>query len=265
MFFVLDFLILRGCYRFCVIGLLADSGIIQKVPLCEIEAYNRLEGFGIFVTIRAVGRAQLVEIVQQEPYLKAVCTELADKLPPNLELPNLVASNIENFMLLLSSMEHRLQQAKAKNGNTEQEEEDAEMERRINIAKLDDRFYQADDDEDSEEDIELDRRARFRQAYEVACSTDTQGYCVVDKTSDRTPQELTAISWAAFCTELLLEDDATFRIQALDSDSLFDRLKLASHMLRDKKAQLRVKMQKAGLKFRGEDLDEDEPSIDEMI
>lgn len=37
-------------------GLLADSGIIQTVPLCEIEAYNRMEGFGIFITIRVRAR-----------------------------------------------------------------------------------------------------------------------------------------------------------------------------------------------------------------
>lgn len=83
-------------------GLIAESGIIQTVPLCEIEAYNRMEGFGIFVTIRVVSRAQLLEVTQQDPYLKASCLELSDKIPPNLELPNLVASNIDNFMLLLS-------------------------------------------------------------------------------------------------------------------------------------------------------------------
>ena len=107
----------------------------------------------------------------------------------------------------------------------------------------------------------MDRRARFRQAYEVALATDTQGYQMVDKTGDRAPQELTAISWAAFCTDLLPEEDAIYRIQALDSSNLFERLKLALHMLREQKAQLRVKMQKAGLKFRREDLDEDDPSL----
>lgn len=45
-------------------GLLAESGIIQTVPLCEIEAYNRMNEFGIFVSIRAVGRARLIEITQ---------------------------------------------------------------------------------------------------------------------------------------------------------------------------------------------------------
>lgn len=117
-------------------GLLAESGIIQTIPLCEIEAFNRMgEGFGIFVTIRVVGRAKLVDLIQQEPYIKAVCTEIADEIPPNLDLPNLVASNIENYMLLLSSMEHRLVQAGSENIDDGKEESE-EMQRRINIAKL---------------------------------------------------------------------------------------------------------------------------------
>jgi hypothetical protein len=53
----------------------------------------------------------------------------------------------------------------------------------------------------------------------------------------------------------LAAEEATFRIQALDCDNLFDRLKLASHMLRAKKQELRSKMEKAGLKFRAEDME----------
>jgi Lon protease-like protein len=122
-------------------GLIADSGIIQTVPICEIEAYNRMDDFGIFVTIRVVARAQLLEITKQTPYIKAACLEINDKVPPNLEFPNLVASNIENFMLVLSSMEHRLAQAKQERGadsatDEEEDEKDSEMQRRINIAKL---------------------------------------------------------------------------------------------------------------------------------
>jgi hypothetical protein len=75
---------------------------------------------------------------------------------------------------------------------------------------------------------------------------------------DRTPQELTAISWAAFCTDILPEDNATFRIQALDCDNLFHRLKMASLMLRQKKAQLRAKMERAGLKIKGDDMDRED-------
>jgi Lon protease-like protein len=122
-------------------GLIADSGIIQTVPICEIEAYNRMDDFGIFVTIRVVARAQLLEITKQTPYIKAACLEINDKVPPNLEFPNLVASNIENFMLVLSSMEHRLAKAKQERGeksstDEEEDEEESEMQRRINIAKL---------------------------------------------------------------------------------------------------------------------------------
>jgi Lon protease-like protein len=117
-------------------GLLAETGIIQTVPICEIEAYNRMEGFGIFVTIRVVGRAQLYEILQQTPYLKAVCREINDNIPPNLELPNLLASNIENYLLLLTSMEAQLAAVPSNETQGEGTEDAAEMKRRIEIAKL---------------------------------------------------------------------------------------------------------------------------------
>jgi hypothetical protein len=127
-----------------------------------------------------------------------------------------------------------------------------------------------DDDEDTaeEKEVYMDRLGRFQKAYDTALATDTQGYRIRDDTSrttaaDRTAQELTAMSWAAFCTDLLPEEESTYRIQALDVDALFDRLKLASQMLREKKASLRVQMRKAGIKFRGEDLDEDEPTLDQ--
>jgi hypothetical protein len=113
---------------------------------------------------------------------------------------------------------------------------------------------------DDEEEVKvLDRRGRFKQAYEVAMATDTQGYCLSKggMTIDRTPQELTAISWAAFCTSLIPEEDAATRIQALDCDNLFDRLKLASHMLKEKKNRLKTAMEKAGIPYKGEEFDED--------
>jgi hypothetical protein len=144
-------------------GLLAsgddnNTGIIQTVPLCEMEAYHRMERFGIFVTIRVVGRAQLHEIMQQQqqqspPYIKAVCRELHDQIPPNLELPNLLAGTIENYLMLLSKMEAQLVQAappppKANVTNEtdttddddDEDEDDSamarEMKRRIEVAKL---------------------------------------------------------------------------------------------------------------------------------
>ena len=61
------------------------------------------------------------------------------------------------------------------------------------------------------------------------------------------------MSWAAFCTELLPQDVATYRIQALDCDVLLDRLKLAAYMLRQEKSKVRRRMKKAGLRLVGED------------
>ena len=91
-------------------------------------------------------------------------------------------------------------------------------------------------------------------------STDTQGYCTTQGGGgiayDRSPQELTAISWAAFCTNILPTEDAAQRIQALDSQDLFERLKLASFMLREKKNHLKVAMKKAGIQLKGEEFDE---------
>merc|ERR1712032_505026 len=128
-------------------------------------------------------------------------------------------------------------------------EEEEEIRRRINIAKLDDRFY-ADDDEEEMSSDERDRRRRYQQAYQVALGTDTQGYCCpAQNIGDFTPQELTAISWAAFCTDIVSEADASFRVQALDCEILFDRLKLAAQMLDGKKKYLEARLEKAGIQF----------------
>ena len=93
-------------------GLLSSSGLVKKVALCEMEAYHRMKGFGIFVTVRVVGRADVIQLTQQEPYLAAICREISDTLPPNLELPNLLAMNIAESIQTISNMEQRLEQAK---------------------------------------------------------------------------------------------------------------------------------------------------------
>lgn len=249
-------------------GLLASSGIIQTVPLCEVEAYNRMDGFGIFVTIRVVGRAQLVDVVQQEPYIKAVCTELSDNFPPNLEMPNMLADTITDAMVTLSALEHKLDQI-ADDPNAVVDED---MERRLQIAKLDDKFFDDDADNEDENGVEddeddddtdepsADRRRRFQQAYRIAMDTDTQGYVssMQDSTDNgRAPKELAAVSWAAFMTEIMLEEDATYRIQAMDETDIFERLKLASYMLREKRDRLQKKLNIADMRNKSKD-DDDE-------
>uniref|UniRef100_A0A7S4R6W7 Lon N-terminal domain-containing protein n=2 Tax=Ditylum brightwellii TaxID=49249 RepID=A0A7S4R6W7_9STRA len=244
-------------------GLLAESGIIQTAPLCEIEAYNRIEGFGIFVTVRVVGRVSLLELTQQEPYIKAVCRELSDVIPPNLDLPNMVAGNIENFMLLLSSMQFQLNEATSTASSS---------------SSYNTRLYSYEDDDDDDDDVDyhnMDRISLFREAFHIAKATDTQGYTISaqhsPEESERSAQDLTAISWAAFTSfpkqlhedskqraTTMIDENVNYRIQALDIDDLFERLKLASFMLREEKAELQAKLALAGLKYKK--LDDDSSS-----
>jgi len=223
-------------------GLLASSGVIQTVPLAEVEAYNRMEGFGIFVTLRVVGRAKLRELLQQEPYMKAVCTEISDEFPSAGEEPDVMADTIENAMITLSALEHNLKELSS--GSAEKQ-------------KLDDKFFNDDiEEEDDDEEISAtgtrdDRRRRFQKAYRIALDTDSQGY-VSSLTSDsnnttkvvsRSPRELSAVSWAAFMTEVMSEQDANYRIQAMDETNVFERLKLASYMLREKRDYLQKQVE----------------------
>lgn len=205
-----------------------------------------------------------------------------------------MASNIETSMIQLSSMEHRLEMAKrtgdiggtkgnsmknATAGGMDPNDLDLIMQHRIRLAKLEDTYYddtydEEDDDDDEDvlgsnneakgknDGVYIDRRKRFRRAYDVALATDTQGYQVfttpatsesAPSTADRTTPELVALSWAAFCTEILPEIDAAVRIQALDCDNIFNRLKLASALMRQKKALLRARMEKAGLSVSADD------------
>jgi hypothetical protein len=206
-------------------------------------------------------------------------------------------------------MEHRLETAKKsgeirntstnpiKNstvGGVDPNDLDLIMQHRMRLAKLEDTYYDDtyDDDDDEEEEyddddpagsnsegkvrddgIYIDRRKRFRRAYDIALATDTQGYQVfatpaagenTTTTADRTAPELVALSWAAFCTEVLPEIDAAVRIQALDCDNIFYRLKLASGLMRQKKALLRARMEKAGLSVSTDDESKEDggPAVD---
>lgn len=73
-------------------GLLAGTGMMTLLPLLEVESFTRLgydpdwksrgDGMGngsIFVTVRAVGRAKVLdELEQEEPYMRARVVEVVD-------------------------------------------------------------------------------------------------------------------------------------------------------------------------------------------
>jgi Lon protease-like protein len=171
-------------------GLLAGNGMITTLPLCEIESYTRLgakdnwkytgNGMGngcIFVTIRAVSRAKIVEsdLLQEGPYMIARVVELVDDElsseesvigeSSQLAVANLVASNIENLMVSLASMEHKLkvveeekryQEGKKTNNDESRREvvkddsDEGIMSRRIINAQLESLFMQ-----DSNEGVDV--------------------------------------------------------------------------------------------------------------
>ena len=140
-------------------GLLAGNGMITTLPLCEIESFTRLgyednwinkrDGMGngsIFVTIRAVGRCKIISedgLIQEEPYMKATVMELVDEditesgvreksnssstvsgESSPIEIATLVASNIENEMVSLANMEHRLKELEDSVKQKKEEEEE---------------------------------------------------------------------------------------------------------------------------------------------
>lgn len=212
-------------------GLVADTGVIQTVPLCEIESFSRIEGFGIFATIRVVGRASLIELMQQEPYIRALGVEISDCVPPSFDVPNLLASNIENTMITLASLEYKLHISEDKDYGSEE-----------------------DITEDDENDIvSKDVNEQFQYAFHQALNSDTQGYTMARSSTLpsssssssflfkglRSVQQLTALSWSAFCITPM---DVSYKLQALDCNDLFDRLKLAAYALRELKQETEAKV-----------------------
>jgi hypothetical protein len=244
-------------------GLIAENGIIQSAPLCNIEAFNRMDGFGIFVTIRVVSRVSIAGVTQGEPYIKATCKEIFDEVPQedaDVQLLSTIAGNIENMLLTISAMEHRLK------GALQSADDDS-------LGSGNQDFDDGDDDDDYDDDdaVALDRTGRFRRAYELAKETDAQGYISSTETGEssenRSLQDLSAISWAAFETERLHEDDeqagivvgddgqllassdTLYRMQALASIGVMDRMKLALTCLHSKRVEINKALTEVGLKY----------------
>jgi len=326
--------------------LLGGKGMITTMPLCEVESFTRFgqqddwvdngNGMGngsIFVTIRAVGRARIVEsdLIQEEPYIKArvvevldeeVCLEVGDNGIKEMsgsgeggegvvgesspvQVGSLIASTIENMLVSLSSMEHKLSMVKATTSEEEsggeenvgksdnENNDDGVMNKRLEAARLEELFMKDssegvdlesnkdttsnEEEEDEEEDDDyddseiLDRVAQFQQAFEDAKETDNQGYILQPTTATdnlskdeqvvlRSPKDLTAISWAAFCTGPKDNSKESIKrqaiqIQALDMTNVIQRMQLAAAMLREEQNSLKAKLALAGIQdiFRGGD------------
>jgi hypothetical protein len=75
------------------------------------------------------------------------------------------------------------------------------------------------------------RLSRYQSAYEAALESDMQGYVMSStktrKGRQRSWQELAAVSWAIFSSSKSPEEVATFRLNAMNTHSIPDRLDFA--------------------------------------
>ena len=177
-------------------GLLMHDGVhvLTTVPLLEIEDYNHMGGqFGMFAKVRAVGRARIEQ--QQDLGRRHLCKEYFDWQEEALtdsdyEEANYMADMAESLIAELSAIEK--------------------------VTGI---------------ELEGSRLNRYQCAYDAAMESDTQGYVMSSKLTrtsrQRSWQELAAVSWAIFSTSKSQEDDATFRLNAMNLQSIRDRLDFA--------------------------------------
>jgi hypothetical protein len=155
---------------------------------------------GRMLTLECVGRIKLESFAQFLPCWKFYFSVFEDE-HDHIEKCRLVADNIETFIRFSSKSEEI-------------------------IAKKD---FGSDLMRDSLSN-------RFHRAYERCLEVDiTKNQCTDEIRS------LTAISWAVFTAvekENSHMNDFNYRVRALDYDTLFDRLKLAQYMLRERQLRL---------------------------
>lgn len=250
-------------------GLLAPpSGILQSMPLCEIESFQKMEGntgfgtnYSILATIRSVGRGNLMSIDEEDEnkeFLTGWCTEMSDDESQSdgktasgrdiMKLGNELADKLEHVFSSIIILETRLEQQE-EYVEIDEEVSEATLRRMLLEAELeDDDDDEGDEDEEDDEDDDVSSsgdgmRAAFEHALKQARASDYQGYRISMSQSDkdnnlRSVQELSALSWAYFSPELF-EDNLSFRLRAIEVTDLIDRLKLALVMCMKHRSQLK--------------------------
>jgi hypothetical protein len=306
-------------------GYIANAqGLLQCMPLCEIENYRVMEGDdddessglysstgkSILATIRVVGRATLQKIQNNDDggiedvfdeYITAWCTEFTDDNSNNsniennsknnvvekdkdknvIDVCNELANDIDEMFDSIISLEEQLelkQQQKSDDGDgdgdnastTTNNKDGAVLSeatlRRMKLEAelgLDDDDDNEDDDDDDDDDEYLDddeeqsRKSLFKKAYQIAKSSDTQGYTILNteeeeemsttttnnnNNSTRSIQDLTALSWAYLSKDVWQDKDddeiLKFRLQALNINNLLDRLILIYKMMLEQRGKL---------------------------
>ena len=204
-----------------------DDILYEKISLAEIQDYNMMGGaFGIFLSVQVVGLAEIVE------------TECSDEksLGSVSESRMKGQEDKETFVVLCNEIMNRREHM----GLVEASDLGRSVEKLIAEVCIAENQLRMPVDSDQ------NRWDRYREAYYLAFEADTQGYtysagdtsseCCASSLDDETIytwKGLNAISWAAFSTSESLQQDATYRLAALDNDCITNRLLLATYWLSD--------------------------------
>lgn len=245
-------------------GMLAPpAGILQTIALCEIESYRVMEGNNgftnksILATIRVVGRGCLIALDEDEErsdYLKGWITELYDDTSSEkrtadsnaFKMANELARKLEIDLEAIIRLESKVSDMEYMDPNSKEGISDTAMKIRAleaEIDAIDDEESNETEEDDDDEINDIDsRRSKFLESYRDAFAADCQGYkfcSLQNDASQRSFKELTAISWAYFCSELNNSDILSYRLRALEITNLCQRLSLARSMMKELRSELR--------------------------
>lgn len=192
------------------------SGMLQGMPLCDIESFRTMEGdtgFGnmsILATIRVVGRATLLDVQTPEDesildgYMTGWCQELIDDVSQSgsnsdqdmMEVYNDLADKcdilFESIVFLqeqIQTLEEKQQSEALKNGGGGGSGENEVLsEATLRRMKLEAELGLDDDDDEDEDDdddyLDLDDdevtgpKSALKKAVQIAKASDTQGYTI---------------------------------------------------------------------------------------
>lgn len=187
-----------------------DGGLLGTMPLLEVENYMDGDDLGIFIKVRAVGRATVHEVTD-ESTMSAICTEHYDTDDQDASLYRVECNSYDEANDLADNVESLIAETSA-------------------IEQIREGYSHGDDNGTT-------RLQRYQQAYKAAFESDLQGYVAPPTQSsmehERSWKELAAVSWAAYSTSPNPEDDASFRLNAMNMKSTTDRLEFAAHWLAD--------------------------------
>lgn len=218
------------------------SGMLQGMPLCEIENFRTMEGdtgFGntsILATIRVVAKATLLDVKAppegiEEGYMLGWCQEKPDDDTKNRDLVGQdnkkiygeVVKEAEELFESVSDLQDSIKKLESKALKKSVGEGEVLSEATLRRMKLEAELGLDDDDDDEDDDDDDDDyldfdddlevtgpRSALQKAIQVAKTSDTQEYTITSSDSGEMKwsiQHLTALSWAYLSKDVWGDED----------------------------------------------------------